>query len=638
MDIYQIIAAFIIVALAASRIGQFFAQIRLPLITGFMFTGILAGPFVLDIISGESVSALYFASETALAYIALEAGNRLFLKEFRGRFKSIGWITCGLVCSTFTLGSAAVYLLSDFIPFMHEMPPASRFAVSILAGAILVARSPSSVIAIINELRAKGPLTQTALGVTVILDVAVIVLFSINSSIAGIFLTGLDFSPGFVVMVLAGLATSLVLGVFLGIVLRLILSLRIPNIFKTCLVLFSGFGMFFITPIVSEICHRRFEFELFLEPLLICMIAGFLITNFSRFRPDFMRLLSDAGPPVFVVFFTLTGASLALDILAVAWPAALILFFIRITGIVIGSFVGGSVAGDPRKMNRISWMAFITQAGIGIGLSEQVAVQFPEWGGEFATIIVSVIVLNQIAGPILFKRAIVMAGEASVRAEPSASGGTRQAVIFGLGRLSITLARKLGAHGWKIKIVTMKPNMIEKSEAPDLDIARITELNGQNFDRIGLRNAEALTALLSDEENYRICEIAYELYGTKNMIVRLNDRSNFDRFHRLGVLVVEPGTAFVSLLDHLVRSPTGASILLGMGNRQTMADAEMLNPDLNGMLVRDIRLPPDTLIISIHRDGVAMVSHGYTRVKTGDHLTMVGSKESLQKAMLKFGV
>lgn len=637
MDVYSIIAVFIIVGLAASRIGEFFTGIRLPLITGFMFTGIFTGPFVLGMITGESLSVLGYANEAALGYIALEAGNRLFLKELRGRFKSIGWITIGLVVFTFTLGSFAVWLLADFIPFMRGMTPVGHFTVSILAGAILVARSPSSAIAIINELRARGPFTQTALGVTVVMDIAVIVIFSINSSIAGVLLAGLDFSPVFAVMVLAGLFSSLILGVLLCAVLWFVLSIRAPRIIKTVLILLSGYGIFHITPIVAEICHKRLRFELILEPLLICMVAGFLITNFSRFRNDFMKILSDAGPPVFVVFFTLTGASLRLDILAVAWPAALVLFFVRTAGIVAGSFVGGSVAGEPRRLNRISWMAFITQAGVGIGLSEQVAVQFPDWGGDFATVMVSVIILNQIVGPILFKRAIDAAGEAYPKAAPSAYGGPNRAVIFGLARQSITLARKLIAHDWRIKIVTLESDGLDKFEAPDLDIHHVPELSADYLDMLRLKKADALVALLSDEKNYRICEIAYERYGTKTMVARLNDRSNFERFHKLGALVVEPGTAFVSLLDHLVRSPSGASILLGMGNRQTIADVEALNQDLNGMFIRDIRLPLDTLIISVRRNNTAMISHGYTRIMTGDRLTVVGSKESLKKVMRQFG-
>ncbi|NIO40282.1 MAG: potassium transporter TrkA, partial [Burkholderiales bacterium] len=84
---------------------------------------------------------------------------------------------------TFTLTAVAVFLLLEMIPFAEGFPALGRAAVAILAGGIMVARSPSSAIAIINELRAKGPFTQVVIGVTVIMDVVVIILFAVNASI-----------------------------------------------------------------------------------------------------------------------------------------------------------------------------------------------------------------------------------------------------------------------------------------------------------------------------------------------------------------------------------------------------------------------------------------------------------------------
>ena len=91
-------------------------------------------------------------AELSLAFIAFAAGSELYLKELRSRFKSIKFVTIGLVISTFTLGSLTVFILADFIPFMQGLPVASRIAISILTGAILVARSPSSAIAVITYL------------------------------------------------------------------------------------------------------------------------------------------------------------------------------------------------------------------------------------------------------------------------------------------------------------------------------------------------------------------------------------------------------------------------------------------------------------------------------------------------------
>ncbi|MEK6222818.1 MAG: cation:proton antiporter, partial [Chloroflexota bacterium] len=368
------ISGFTLIALASKQVGQFFRQIKLPLITGFLFTGIIAGPYVLNLVPIEALENLRFIDEIALAVIAFAAGNELFLKDIRDRLKSIAWVTGGLVLATFSLITFTILALADFIPFMQDMSPSSRIAVAILGGAVLVARSPSSAIAIVNEMRAKGPFTKTALGVTVIMDVVVILLFGLNSSIADALLTGLKFNLQFIAILLGELIASLAIAYALFKIMQKLLSSTLNRSLKSGLLLLLGYSIFILSATIRTQSHVNLPFEILLEPLLIFMIGGFLITNFSEHKNEFSRILHDISPTIYILFFTLTGTSLALDILAKTWPIALGLFSVRIFAIFLGSFAGGSIAGDPSKHSRISWMAYVTQAGIGLGLAKEIAV------------------------------------------------------------------------------------------------------------------------------------------------------------------------------------------------------------------------------------------------------------------------
>ena len=118
MDSLLICLAFVLIALSSGQIGRYFTLARLPLITGFLFTGILAGPFVLDFISAEDVRKLHFIDQLSLAFIAFAAGSELYLKELKKRIISISWVTLCIIAGTFPLGCAAVFLLADQIPFM----------------------------------------------------------------------------------------------------------------------------------------------------------------------------------------------------------------------------------------------------------------------------------------------------------------------------------------------------------------------------------------------------------------------------------------------------------------------------------------------------------------------------------------
>ena len=57
-------------------------------------------------------------------------------------------------------------------------------------------------------------------------------------------------------------------------------------------------------------------------------------------------------------------------------------------------------------------MAYITQAGVAIGLARLAARQSPEIGVYLSTIVLAVIMINQVIGPITFKIALRLTGEA----------------------------------------------------------------------------------------------------------------------------------------------------------------------------------------------------------------------------------
>lgn len=633
---FTYILGFVLIALSSKQIGQFFRQIKLPLITGFLFTGIIAGPFILNLIPVEAIDSLRFIDEMALAVIAFAAGNELFLKDIRDRLKSIGWVTAGLVVVTFILSTLTILLLAEYIPFMASMSISSRIAVAVLGGAVLVARSPSSAIAIVNELRAKGPFTKTALGVTMIMDVVVILLFGLNSSIADALLTGVQFNLGFIGLLVFELALSIAIGYVLYKLMQTILSGSLNRRFKAAIMLLLGYGIFLLSSSIRTLSHERLSSELLLEPLLICMIGGFLITNFSNHRDEFSKILHEVSPTIYILFFTLTGASLSLDIFAEVWPIALALFAVRIIAIFIGSFGGGTLAGDSMSHNRLSWMAYVTQAGVGLGLAKEIASEFPLWGDALATILISVIVLNQVVGPPFFKWAITRVGESHSRGKTEEFDGVRDVIIFGLKPQSITLARQLFSHGWQVKLVCTEEDFKKIPVAPDIDTHIVNEITLEALHELDAEHADAMASFLPSDESYRVCELFFEHFGMETMVVRLKDLTDADRFNELGALVVEPQTAVLSLLEHYVRSPIGTSLLLGAADGQDMIDLDVREKSLDGLTLRDLHLPLDVLVLSVFRDGHTIVPSGYTRLLLGDKVTLVGPEEKLEEVKLRF--
>jgi len=594
-------AGFCLIVIAAERIGRMFTRFNLPLISGFLLTGMLAGPFVFGFLSEKFVTRLDWVAEISLGFIAFSAGGELSLRELRSRMRNLGLTTTCLVLSTLLLGGIATFFLAGTLSATRDFSTTGRVAIALLAVAILVARSPSSAVAVIQELRSKGPFTQTVLGVTVIMDAVVITLFALNSSVADALLNQVPLNLGFAALVLVELSCALLMGYVIKQLLQGLFAIDIPQELKAAGLLLAGYTVFIVTHGIRLYSNEYFSSEVFIEPLLVCMVGGFLLRNAGSFQDEFRTVLHRLAPAVFVAFFTLVGASLELDVLGMVWHVAIVLFAVRMIAIYIGSYSGGLLSGEPSTYRHLSWTAYVTQAGVGLGLAQEVAMEFPGWGEEFATMMTAVIVLNQFIGPVLFKWTLVRIGEARPPAKKSEVHQIPVAVIFGTTAEAMELSYHLQSHDWQVRNIDPPRRGLSEHENTDEGIEPFQGLSRKELEAFGVDDAGAVVMLLSDEQNYRICEAIRRHFDGVNLVATLRDLSNGQKFRDLGVHTVSASTATVSLLDHYVRAPSVVSLLHGETPGREVGEIEVVNQIYKGHAIRDLELPKDIMFLGIFR-------------------------------------
>ena len=187
--------------------------------------------------------------------------------------------------------------------------------------------------------------------------------------------------------------------------------------------------------------------------------------------------------------------------------------------------------------------------------------------------------------------------------------------------------------------------VLADTNAIHVDLARndqfvvhhITDLTGISLEGLITRETDAVIALHEfDESSLAVCEYAHHI-GVPRLIVRLHDMSNADSFIELGALVVDQASAMVYLLEQTVRSPQTAAMLLHQDSGRDMVQITVNNPDIDGILVRDLRLPPDVLLLDVNRRGNPIVPHGYTRLHLKDEVTILGRGDSLDEVVMKIG-
>lgn len=387
--------------LAAYTSGELATAARLPRIVGYLLAGVLFGPSVLNIVTAEATNELAPVSSLAIALIAFLAGAELRWSELRERSRAISLI---LVCElgiTFVALAALMIALRDHIPFLQSTPTPTVIGFSLLFASIAIVHSPAVTMALLTETGARGPVARTTLGVVLVSDVVVIVLFSAVLALARALVpptTGdvAVISLGRVVWELGG---AVVVGAILGSAVALYL-----RFVKRELVLFAVLVTFF----GSEIAHLAH-----VETLLTLLTAGFVTENISRHGDgDALReAMERSGAPVFVVFFALAGAAIALDDVTAVWVLLLPLVLVRAGGIWLGCRIGTAWAKVPAPAGPLVWMGLISQAGVAIGLSTVIAEVYPTRGASIRTLFLATLAVNQLVGPVLFRMALQRGGE-----------------------------------------------------------------------------------------------------------------------------------------------------------------------------------------------------------------------------------
>jgi Kef-type K+ transport system membrane component KefB len=377
--------------------GKVAGRVGLPKITGYLLVGVILGPSVTGLLSRDMLIAAKTIEGIAVALIALTAGGELRLEWVRRYARRLALITASelLVVALGVFG--VVVAARSLLPFMPSDNLAEGLVIAMVFGAIAVANSPTVTIAVIAENRAEGPLTRTVLGVTIVKDVCVIILFAIALTVAKDALG--DGNDGALGVTLAReLGGSIIVGIGFGIGISLFL--RFINRDTPVFILATCFAIWQ----VASIFH--------LETLLIALSAGFWVENFSQAKgDDLIKGIERLSLPVYALFFAAAGAKVNVDALRTLWVFAILLASVRAACIWAGTALGARLARTEPVVRRYAWFGFISQAGVTLALASIVGRTFPTWGAEIQALIIAMIAIHEFVGPIGFQFALRRAGE-----------------------------------------------------------------------------------------------------------------------------------------------------------------------------------------------------------------------------------
>ena len=392
----RILAALGSLLLAGTLLSELVEVLGIPHLSGYLFAGIFAGPYVLHLIDHESVKRMEPVNTLAIALIALAGGAELRLDTLRRGLRSL---VVALGLHTF-LGIILVGCVFAALrpAFVQHLPLTGLIGASILWGVVAITRSPSACLGVLSQTRASGPVARFSLAFVMASDVVVVVMLATAITIAKPLIepaTAFSFSA------FSSLGHEILGSISLGTTLGLILAayLKVSGRQLLVVLIALGFG-------ATEVLHY-----LNYEPLLTFMVAGFVVQNLSKQGEKFIHAIEETGGVVYVVFFASAGAHLNVPLLKDYWATALILAGSR-AAITIGTArLAAVIAKDEPMLKKWSWGPLISQAGVAIGIGSVISGKFPSFGARFQDVVVACVALNEMVGPILFKIAIDRAGE-----------------------------------------------------------------------------------------------------------------------------------------------------------------------------------------------------------------------------------
>lgn len=385
LHIFLYLGIALILSLLSSKLIKKF---HLPNVTGYLIMGLLAGPYALKLIPLEALESFKAIPELALGFIAFSIGSEFKMTYLKKVGKTPVVIAILEALGAVILVDLALILTGHNIEF------------SLLLGAIAAATAPAATLMVVRQYKAKGPVTETLLPVVAIDDAVALIAFGISVAVVRALTSTQEVSIlTSLVSPLIEIAGALLLGGLLGIVVSFLAKW------------FTGRGNR-LAVIIGMVAINLGLSQLFgFSELLSCMAMSAVFVNLSNHASSVFEQVDRFTPPIFMLFFFLSGADLNLAILPSVGFVGLIYLLIRVIGKVSGAAFGAKISGAEPVVQKYLGFTLIPQAGVAIGLAGVAMTISPEYGQQIKIVILAATVIYELVGPVATKLALIKAGE-----------------------------------------------------------------------------------------------------------------------------------------------------------------------------------------------------------------------------------
>ena len=395
------VAALLLGALLGGRIASL---LHIPRVTGYLLTGLLAGPSFTQLVglpsllTTDALQELAVLSKVALALILLNIGGQFRTEQLRRFRHRILLFSASESLGTALLVSGGTVAVNQF--YLQQVVPGlsllgTSLAFGLLLGLVAIATAPAATLMVIREYEAEGPVTGTLLTLVGLNNILAILSFSVA---AHLMFHGDSGMGQLAIKMFGPLLVGGSLGFFLSIWGQ---RLELDTEFK--LLLLGG------AVATAALCSA-----LGLDVLLASMALGIVLANSSPRWHRMQEALRQVDYPLYVAFFVLAGAQLHLETLSHIGLLGVVYVVARTLGKLGGAWFGAKLGHFGERERKWIGITLLAQAGVAIGLAEQIAQLWPVGGHLIETVVLGSVVIFELIGPLAVRHGLVSAGEVPI--------------------------------------------------------------------------------------------------------------------------------------------------------------------------------------------------------------------------------
>lgn len=361
------------------------------------------------------------------------------------------------------------------------------------------------------------------------------------------------------------------------------------------------------------------------EVILGAFLAGAIVSLLRRPQDEGLaHQLEAIGFGFFIpIFFIMVGVDFNLDAL-LSSPQALLLFPVLLVAAFLVKYLPTlifrlrfswreTLGAGALLSSRLSLIIAASAIGLRLGvISESVNAN-----------IILVAIITVTVSPLIFLRIIPEQPEYE----------RRPIVVVGAGSLGLHVAEQIAGHQEWVVVLDTQEERIRRATHRGFD-AFVACVDCQDDDVIPyMDKAKSLVCVYSDvEKNYKVCYQARTTYGIEHVVTRIDVPGEIPRFEKIGVTTMNAAVDQAALLSILVRNPDAYELLTRTNDDKEVREVVVRNPAYFGSSLNEVNLPGDLLIMALRREGQLIVPRGDVILNAGDHLTIVGSVECVERS------